>query len=64
MQIELLDKGRAIRGLVVCHSLDANALDQLSGQALRCYQRCLEVYRQLYIIFYKLGSNTNIVNKT
>ncbi len=41
LQVQLLgfpDKGRAIKGLVVCNSLDLEPLDLLKGLALGCYQ--------------------------
>ena len=37
-QLGLPDKGRAIKGLVVCNSWDLTPLDLLNGLALGCYQ--------------------------
>ncbi len=37
------DKGRAIKGLVVCNKLDLEPLDLLNGLALGCYQLSPEV---------------------
>ena len=37
-QLELPDKGRAIKGLVVCNNWDLEPLDFLNGLALGCYQ--------------------------
>ncbi len=37
-QLGLPDKGRAIKGLVVCHIWDLEPLDLLNGLALGCYQ--------------------------
>ena len=37
------DKGRAIKGLVVCNSWDLEPLDLLNGLALGCYQPSPEV---------------------
>ena len=42
-QLGLLDKGRAIKGLVVCSSWDLEPWDLLNGLALGCYQPSLEV---------------------
>ena len=42
-QLELPDKGRAIKGLVVCNNLDLEPLDLLIGLALGCYQPSPEV---------------------
>ena len=38
VQLGLPDKGRAIKGLVVCNSWDLTPLDLLNGLALGCYQ--------------------------
>ena len=38
------DKGRAIKGLVVCNSWDLEPLDLLNGLALGCYQPSPEVW--------------------
>ena len=35
-QLGLLDKGRAIKGLVVCNSWDLEPLDLINGLALGC----------------------------
>ena len=37
------NKGRAIKGLVVCNSLDLEPWDLLNGLALGCYQPSPEV---------------------
>ena len=42
-QLGLLDIGRAIKGLVVCNSLDLEPWDLLNGLALGCYQPSPEV---------------------
>ncbi len=42
-QVGLTDKGRAIKGLVVCNSLDLEPWDLLNGLALGCYQQSPEV---------------------
>ena len=42
-QLGLPDKGRAIKGLVVCKSWDLEPLDVLNGLALGCYQPSSEV---------------------
>ena len=42
-QLELPDKGRAIKGLVVCNNWDLEPLDLLNGLALQCYQPSPEV---------------------
>ena len=42
-QLGLPDKGRAIKGLVVCNSWDLESLDLLNGLALGCYQLSTEV---------------------
>ena len=47
VQLGLPDKGRAIKGLVVCNSWDLEPLDLLNGLALGCYQQVLIVL--LYI---------------
>ncbi len=41
--LRLLDKGRAIKGLVVCNSWDLEPLDLISGLALGRCQPSLEV---------------------
>ncbi len=43
MHLGLQDKGRAIKGLVVCHSWDLKPLDLLNGLALGCYQPSPEI---------------------
>ena len=42
-QLGLPDKGRAIKGLVVCNSWDPEPLDLLNDLALGCYQPSLGV---------------------
>ena len=42
-QLGLPDKGRAIKGLVVCNNWDLEPLDLLNGLALGCYQLFPEV---------------------
>ena len=42
-QLGLPDKGRAIKGLVVCNIWDKEPLDLLDGLALGCYQPSPEV---------------------
>ncbi len=37
-QLELWDKGRALKGLVVCNNWVLEPLDLLNGPALGCYQ--------------------------
>ena len=44
----LRDKGRAIKGLVVCNNWDLETLDLLNGLALDCYQPSPEVLNVLY----------------
>ena len=41
-QLGLLDKGCAIKGLVVCNSWDLETLDLLNGLDLGCYQQSPE----------------------
>ncbi len=41
--LELPDKGRAIKGLVVCNSRDLEPLDLQNSLALGCYQPSPEV---------------------
>ena len=43
MQLQLPNKGRAIKGLVVCNNWDIKPLDLLNGLALGCYQASPEV---------------------
>ncbi len=43
-QLGLPDKGRAIKGLVVCNSWDLEPWNLLSGPALGCYQPSPEVW--------------------
>ena len=45
-QLGLPDKGRTIKGLVVCNSWDLDTLDLLNGLALGCYQPSHEVLLQ------------------
>ena len=42
-QLGLPDKGRAVKGLVVCNGWDLEPLDLLNGMALGCYQLSPEV---------------------
>ncbi len=42
-QLGLSDKGRAIKGFVVCNSWDTEPLDLLIGLVLGCYQPSPEV---------------------
>ena len=42
-QLELPDKGRAIKELVVCNNWELEPLDMLNGLALCCYQPSPEV---------------------
>ncbi len=42
-QLGLPDKGRAIKGLVVCNSWDLEPWDLQNGLALGCYQPSAEV---------------------
>ncbi len=42
-QLGLPDKGRAIKGLVVCNNGDLEPLDLQNGLALGCYQSSPEV---------------------
>jgi len=42
-QLGLPDKGRAMKGFVVCYSWDIESLDLLNGPALGCYQPSPEV---------------------
>ncbi len=42
-QLRLPDKGRAIKGLVVCNDWDLELLELLNTLALGCYQPSLEV---------------------
>ena len=48
-QLGLPDKGRAIKGLVVCNNWDLEPLDLLKGLALGCYQPSPEVLIVLYL---------------
>ena len=45
-QLGLPDKGRAIKGLVVCNNWDLEPLDLQNGLALGCYQ----LYPQVLIV--------------
>ncbi len=47
-QLGLSDKGRAIKGLVVCNNWDLEPMDLLNGLALGCYQTSPE-YQSYYI---------------
>ena len=51
-QLGLPDKGRAIKGLLVCNNWDLEPLDLLHGLALGCYQPSPEVL----IVLTKLAS--------
>ena len=42
-QLGLPDKGRVIKGLVVCNEWDLEPLDLLNGLALGCYQPSSQV---------------------
>ena len=42
-QLGFLDKGRTIKGLVICNNWDLEPLDLLYGLAIGCYQPSLEV---------------------
>ena len=42
-QLGLPDKGRAIKGLVVCNNWDLEPLDLLNGLTLGCYKPSPEV---------------------
>ncbi len=42
-QLGLPDKGRAIKGFVVCNNWDLEPLDLIKGLALGCYQPSPEV---------------------
>ncbi len=42
-QLGLPDKGRAIKGLVVCYGWDLEPLDLLNGLTLGCYQSFSDV---------------------
>ncbi len=42
-QLGLPDKGRAIKGLVLCNSSDLEPSDLINGPALGCYQPSPEV---------------------
>ena len=42
-QLGLPDKGRAIKGLVVCNNWDLEPLDLLNGLALGCHQLSPEI---------------------
>ena len=54
-QLGLLDKGRAIKGLVVCNNWDIEPLDLLKGLALGCYQPSPEVL----MVYVCLGQTIN-----
>ncbi len=49
-QLGLPDKGRAIKGLVVCNNWDLEPLDLLNGLALGCYQPSPEVLIVLWMV--------------
>ncbi len=42
-QLDLSNKGREIKEVVVCHNWDLESLDLLNGLALVCYQPSPEV---------------------
>ena len=42
-QLGLPDKGRVIKGLVLCNNWDLEPLDLLNGPSLGCYQPSPEV---------------------
>ncbi len=52
-QLGLPDKGRAIKGLVVCNNLDLEHLDLRNGLALGCYQTSPEVL--IVLLFYSVA---------
>ncbi len=49
-QLGLPDKGRVIKGLVVCNSWDLEPLDLLNGLALGCYRKIEKMTPQLHEI--------------
>ena len=49
VQLGLPDKGRAIKGLVVCNNWDLEPLDLPTGQALGYYQPSPEVFIGLIV---------------
>ncbi len=51
-QLELSDKLRAIKGLVVCNNWDLEPLDLLNSLALGCYAPSHEVLIVLKNLFY------------
>ncbi len=57
-QLGLTDKGREIKGLVVCNSWDLEPLDLLNGLAICCYQPSTEVRlvssREVFVLSLKL----------
>ena len=59
-QLRLLDKGRAIKGLVVCNNWDQEPLDMVNSLALGCYQPSPEVLIVYYycILFLSIQSNS------
>ncbi len=56
-QLGLPDKGRAIKGLVVCNNWDLEPLDPINGLALGCYQPSPEVL----IVLSKINKTATIV---
>ena len=58
-QLGLAGKGRAIKDLVVCNSLDLESLDLLNGLALGCYQPSPDVSLQRICIAPKFKNNHN-----
>ena len=55
-QLGLLDKGRAIKGMVVCNKWDLEPLDLLNGMALGCYQPSTEV-----LIVFNNNNKKNVI---
>ncbi len=64
-QLGLPDKGRAIKGLVVCNSWDLEPFDLLNGLALGCcYQPCplrYDSYDCLYFSTTRLNHYLNLI---
>ena len=54
-QLGLPDKGRAIKGLVVCNSCYLEPLDLLNGLALGCYQPSPEVLIVLFFFLFLIS---------
>ncbi len=53
----LPDKGRAIKGLVVCHDWDLKPLDlpKVNGPALGCYQLSPDKVGVVWLISFQIG---------